>query len=281
MHCINIKKQDRRVMTLALFALLAAFLCSRAVAAAPVILDIPREVQLTEQTCWAAVSTMALRANKSSGARQLTQHDIIIFRDLGLDEETDFDDPEIQDAIRLQASDCDDDLALCAGMGTPYLFGLRSEKVPVGKALTFGHFRKEIDRKSPVIIEWDYRRVVNPDPDDPRAKHYLIVVGYDDSNPSDLKLRVWNPWPTKAKKDLILSEGGSVEHEFWLPYSKYLNPDGGNRLRARHEGDVYKIRKTPLLAMLLGRYPNLIGLNTLPAPPIHAELRREEALGGR
>ncbi len=259
MQCI-IRKQDRRVVVLA--TLLAAFLCMRAASAAPFILDIEREVQLTDQTCWAAVSVMALRAFKDEGVEQFSQRDLILFHEADVEEPADLRDPEIKAVLKiLREEDCKDDLALCSSLGNTYFLGLHSDAVPHGKALTPAHFKKEIVvRKRPVIIQWDYRATDADDDSIPKVKHYLIVIGYDDSTPEPM-LRLWNPWPTAKREAKIRAAGGTVEREKWIPYSRYLNPDSGNGVKARHEADEYKLRET-MFSIVLGRYPDLATIDS-------------------
>ena len=276
MQCI-IQKQDRRVFKLV--SLLAAFLCMRAATAAPFILDIEREIQLTDQTCWAAVSVMALRAFKDEGVEQYSQRDLILFHEADVEEPADLRDPEIKATLKiLREEDCRDDLALCSSLGEAYVLGLHSDTLPHGKALTPAHFKKEIVvRKRPVIIQWDYRGTDPRDDSTPKIKHYLIVIGYDDST-AEPRLRIWNPWPTASLEQKIRAAGGApVVREEWIPYSRYLNP--GDGVKARHEADEYKLRET-MLSMLLGRYPSLATIDSR-GRVISAGLRRAGSGGGR
>jgi hypothetical protein len=279
MQCI-IGKQDRRVFTL--FALLAAFPCMRSAGAAPVVLDIQREKQLTDQTCWAAVSVMALRAFADDGVDQLTQRDLILYREARINGPADLKKPANKRRLkRLQDEDCKTSLTLCSKPGLTFLYTLRSDEVPLGKALTAEHFKKEIvGRKRPVIIQRDYRGADNPDGDLPSGEHYVIVVGYDDTGPEP-RLRVYNPWPTQKREDAIVAAHRAVEpREEWISYSQYLNPDHGAGFRAVHDGDEYKLRKSALLALMLGPYPPLVDFDPL-LTRIDARLGRGAGGGGR
>jgi hypothetical protein len=268
-----IGKQKRRGTTM--LALFATFLGVRAADAAPVVLDIKREVQLDDQSCWAAVSVMALRAFKASGVEQLSQRELIFYRTARIEFPRDLDDERKKVALGNARRDCDTNLALCSSLGVPWLYSLFSEDLPSGKALAPGHFKKEIkERKRPVIIEWDYSDTDHSAGDTPETEHFLIVIGYDDTNPDEPMLRVWNPWPTAEREAAILAAGGGpVERESWIPYSTYVNPDSGNGLKAMHEGDRYKLR-TKRLALLLGSYPRLVKLGPPAAPPVNARLER-------
>jgi hypothetical protein len=279
MQCIN-EKKDRRVTML--FMLLAAFLCMRGAGAAPVELDIPREVQLTDQTCWAAVSIMALRSFEDEGVDQLTQRDLILYREAQIRTPSDLKKPAKKRRLkRLEDEDCKTSLTLCSKPGLTFLYTLRSEEVPMGKALTAEHFKKEIvERRKPVIVQRDYRGVSNDNGDLPVGEHYVIVIGYDDTGPEP-KLLVYNPWPTKNRADLIEAAHRTLgPREEWIPYSQYLNPPANSGFRAAHEGDEYKLRKFPLLAMLLGPYPTLAEFDP-PSRRIDARVSRGAGDGGR
>jgi hypothetical protein len=277
MQCI-IEKTGSRV--LAHFALLAAFLCMRAAAAAPVVLDIEREKQLTDQTCWAAVSVMALRALEEDGVEQLTQRDLVLYREARIRTPGDLRKAANQRKLkRLREEDCKASLTLCSKPGPTFLYGARSEQVPLGKVLTAEHFRKEIvDRGRPVIIQRDYRGLGDAEGDLPTGEHYVIAIGYDDSG-SEPRLLVYNPWPTRQREEQMVRAGRTVTRETWIPYSQYLNPPRSAGFRAAHDGDEYKLRKSPLLAMLLGRYPPLAD----DPPPAHLDARigRSGGDGGR
>jgi hypothetical protein len=279
MQCI-IEKQDRRVFTLC--TLLAAFLCMRVASAARVELDIPREVQLTDQTCWAAVSIMALRSFEADGAEQLTQRELILYREAHINTPADLKKPANKRRLkRLETEDCKDSLTLCSKPGLTFLYTLRSEDVPLGKALAAEHFKKEIvDRKRPVIVQRDYRGVSDANGDLPSGEHYVIVIGYDDAGPEP-RLLVYNPWPTQERADQMIAAHRAVKpREEWIPYSQYLDPPVSAGYRAAHEGDEYKLRKFPLLAMLLGPYPPLVEFEP-PTRRIDARLSRDEGGGGR
>ncbi len=253
-----IQKQNRPAP--AVMALFATLLGMRTAQAAPVVLDIEHEIQLNEQSCWAAVSVMALRAFKESGVQQLEQRELVFYREAGIAFPKDLDDNAKVKALNNARTDCGAELAGCRGLGNPWLYSLYSQRVPAGKALAPGHFRKEIkDRKRPVIIGWDYSGTAHS-PDTPDGEHFVIVTGYDDTDPDDLKLRIWNPWPTVKREREIEAEGrGPVVREFWISYSAYLNPDDGDGPKAKHEADVYKLR-TRRLSLVLG-YPALVKLD--------------------
>lgn len=253
-----IQKQNRPAP--AVLALFATLLGIRSAQAAPVLLDIEREIQLNEHSCWAAVSVMALRAFKRSGVEQLDQRELVFYREAGIAFPRDLDDPVKAAALTNARADCGADLGGCRGLGNPWLYSLHSQRVPAGRALAPGHFRKEIkDRKRPVIIGWDYSDTTHS-PDTPGGEHFVIVTGFDDSDPDDLKLRIWNPWPTEEHERRIRAAGGDpVVREFWISYSSYLNPVGGDGHKARHEVDVYKLR-TRRLSLTLG-YPAFVKLD--------------------
>lgn len=278
MQCI-IQEKDRRVITL--LTLLAAFLCMRVAGAEPTVLDIQREIQLTDQTCWAAVSVMALRSLKGDGVEQLTQRDLILFREARINSPADLKKPANKRVLkRLREEDCKDDLTLCSKPGLTFLYTARSEEVPLGKVLTAEHFKKEIKgRKKPVIVQRDYRGVSNGNGDLPSGDHYVIVIGYDDAGPEP-KLLVYNPWPTAEHEAEIERAGRTVKREEWIPYSQYVNPNTGNGLRATHDGDEYKLRKSSLLAVMLGAYPTLAEFDP-PSRRIDARVSRGAGDGGR
>jgi hypothetical protein len=251
----------------AVVALVATFLGIRTAAAAPVQLDIEREIQINEKSCWAAVSVMAMRAFKSSGVEQVPQLELIFYREADIAFPKDRQIAEKAAALKTARDDCTLNMGMCRGLGAPWLFSLHSQNVPPGRALAPGHFRKEIkDRKRPVIIRWDYGNTDHSSGNNPETEHYLIVIGYDDTDGDDPKLLVWNPWPTAQKEAEIEAAGGTVVREFWMPYSRYLNPDQGDGLKAVHEGDIYKLR-TRRLSLSLG-YPALVRLaDAVPAAP--------------
>jgi len=264
MHRI-IKNQQGRVTHV--MASVAAFLGIQGAQAEPVVLDIPREVQLTDQLCWAAVSVMALRAFRNSGVRQLTQRELLVYREAEVRFPRDIDSKKEKELFEKTKRDCDSDLQMCSKLGEPWLYSLFEDRVPEGKALSPGHFRKEIrERGRPVIIEWDYTDVAQ-DEIHPGGDHFLIVIGIDDSDPQNPLLKVWNPWPTKDAEERLVAAGrGPVVREKWIPYSAYVTPDEFPGLRAIHGGDRYKLRnrKFPLA---LG-YPKLIKLaDDHPAQP--------------
>lgn len=271
-----IQKRDRSGA--AMLALFATFVGMRTAASAPLVLDIEREIQINDQSCWAAVSVMALRAFKKSGVEQLTQRDLIFYREANIAFPRDLEDEAKAAALRTARTDCGDNLGLCRGLGRPWLYSLHSQAVPAGKALAPGHFRKEIkDRKRPVIIGWDYGNTDHSSGNNPQGEHYLIVIGYDGTDRNDPKLRVWNPWPTAEREAEILAAGGGpVVREFWMPYSVYVDPDRGDGLRANHEGDLYKLR-TRRLTLSLG-YPALVPLAAATSPPTPADTDRRNAM---
>src|SRR5262245_56291064 len=127
------------------------------------LLDLKPEVQEASNLCWAAVSTMAVRAFPQQGKfRHPTQRKTVIYQKARIRTLDDLinarrkNDPN--HLIYTRAKDT------CGGFGTCNLskinlhfFDVESTKVTAGNALTLEHFRIELeDRKRPVAIRWTY-----------------------------------------------------------------------------------------------------------------------------
>jgi hypothetical protein len=225
---------------------LAALLCAPASADVSTI-EVPREIQQADEVCWAAVSTMAVNSfglkikvkvndNPDYEIQPLTQQAIIALQQTGVmtakqlkDNRKAFDD----------AWDACDPVTDCASVGKPWLYRLASSSIAAGKMLSQDVFAKDIgERKTPIIIQWNYPSDSQAQPDNPQGSHVLIVTGY---NPGDSvkTLRVWDPWPTVER---AAQRDQPPEREKWISYQQYANPDNDLGAIAEHEGDLFKLR---------------------------------------
>jgi len=224
----------------------AALLCAPVNADVSTI-EVPREIQQADEVCWAAVSTMAVNSfgirikvkvndNPDYQIQALTQQGTIALQQTGVmtakqlkDNRKAFDD----------AWDRCDPVTDCAALGKPWLYRLASSSVAAGKMLSQDVFAKDIgERKTPIIIQWNYPSDSQAQPDNPQGSHVLIVTGY---NPGDTvkTLRVWDPWPTVAR---AARRDQPPEREKWISYLQYSNPDNDLGATAEHQGDLFKLR---------------------------------------
>jgi hypothetical protein len=247
---------------------LAALLCVSPALADVSTIEVKREVQLTDSLCWAAVSTMAVRAFETSNSAPVTQLDIVVYRQAGIKTRQDLID---RDEDLVAARDDCDPLAQCDGVDNPWLFDLNSTKVAAGKVLTERHFRRDIKvRKRPIIIQWDYSDADGLADDTPQARHVLIVTGYNDADPEHM-LRVWDPWPTVERADEATEPVG---REKWISYDTYVDPGSDHGLKAVHGFDEYKLRRVGQAAP--AGYPALANppQRQVSGPPINLSFRR-------
>ena len=208
--------------------------------------NIGKEVQEEDQLCWAAVSTMAVRAFPEDGEfRHPTQREIVIYRRAGIKSASDLNKAVTGTSPSLK-SKLDKAQITCGGFGlcnalNPdglHLYELTSTKVGAGKVLTPAHFEIEIDdRNRPVPIRWFYRGLRKTNGRFRNGEHALIVTGYKSATH---ELRIWDPWPALLNPDPLPGQ-----HEKWIPYDTYVDPqnDQGMDAVAHHESDQYKLRR--------------------------------------
>ena len=201
--------------------------------------NIGNEVQEEDLLCWAAVSTMAVRAFPEVGDfKHPTQREIVIYQRAGIHRVSDLNkaksDPTGKLGKKLSKAQ-----TLCSVFGPCnvtniaglHLYDLNSTKVGPGKVLLPEHFEIEIDtRLRPVPIRWKYQGTRS-------GQHALIVTGY---RWQTHELRVWDPWPS-----LVTPDANAGAHEKWIPYETYVDPqnDQGMDAIALHEFDEYKLRR--------------------------------------
>jgi hypothetical protein len=222
--------------------------------------NIGKEVQEEDQLCWAAVSTMAVRAFPEDGEfRHPTQREIVIYRRAGIKSASDLNKAVTGTSPSLK-SKLDKAKITCGGFGlcnalNPdglHLYELTSTKVGAGKVLTPAHFEIEIDdRNRPVPIRWFYQGLRKTNGRFRNGEHALIVTGYKSATH---ELRIWDPWPALLNPDPLPRPARKAD-----PYDTYVDPqnDQGMDAVAHHESDQYKLRK--------GRkIPDIIRLAVLP-----------------
>jgi len=207
--------------------------------------NIGKEVQLEDLLCWAAVSTMAVRAfPEDDEFKHPTQRDIVVFQRAGIKSVKDL--AEAENGPNSLASKFAQAKVTCAAIGlcnatNPdglHLYDLTSSKVGAGKVLTPDHFGIEIDiRKCPVPIRWDYQDGNQSNGSSRGGGHALIITGY---KAETHELRLWDPWPAMLIPDQLASQ-----HEKWIPYDTYVDPqnDEGMDAVAQHQFDEYKLRR--------------------------------------
>ena len=214
------------------------------------VLDIKGEAQAADQLCWAAVSTMAVRAFKSADFPPPSQLDLIAYKQAGIKTAAKLDDAKNPENEREQQlhqrlenakRDCRNIDLVNATSEELWLFNLKSSRLPKGKVLSPEQFRFEFEtRKRPVAIRWKYE---GKKPTNGRIRtgdHALIIKGF---NPDTEELLVFDPWPALSPdfpRDPI-----PAPHEKWIPYNTYLNPQSaaGMDAVARHEFDEFKLRR--------------------------------------
>jgi len=207
--------------------------------------NIGKEVQEEDLLCWAAVSTMAVRAfPEDEEFEHPTQRDIVVYHRAGIKSLKDLD--KAKNGPNSLATRFGQAKITCAGVGlcnstNPdglHLYELNSTKVGAGKVLTPAHFEIEIDsRKCPVPIRWLYQRLKMTNGRLRGGGHALIVTGY---RKMTHELRIWDPWPSLLNPDPVPGQ-----HEKWIPYETYVDPqnDEGMDAVAQHQFDEYKLRR--------------------------------------
>jgi hypothetical protein len=207
-----------------------------------------KEIQEANSLCWAAVSTMAVRAFPEEGEfKHPDQRKTVIYRESDirnlaqLRHARDSTGEENEKFVGFTKA-CEEKGSCNFTSVELHMFDVESTKVPEDHALLPEHFFIEIAlRKCPVPIRWRYKGEISVNGRKRRGDHALIVTGY---NPATNELRVFDPWPAPTPNDGIpdlLPE----QHEKWIPYSVYLDPqrDHGLDAVARHEFDEYMLRR--------------------------------------
>ena len=205
--------------------------------------NIGKEIQEGDLLCWAAVSTMAVRAfPEDAKFKHPTQQDIVIYQRAGIKSVKDLAKAQSAAGGKLAIDFAQAKITCGAGMCNAtnpaglHLYDLNSTKVGAGKVLTPDHFGIEIDtRKCPVTIRWDYGNETNGS--SRGGGHALIITGY---KADTHQLRLWDPWPALLNPDQQTSQ-----HEKWIPYDTYVDPlnDEGMDAVAQHEFDEFKLRR--------------------------------------
>jgi hypothetical protein len=250
--------------------------------------NIGREVQEEDLLCWAAVSTMAVRAFPEDAAfKHPTQREIVIYQRAGINSVAKLGSAlgNPNSALGKKLTSAQGTCSVLGMCNAPnvdglHLYDLASKKVGAGKVLLPEHFEIEIDdRGCPVPIRWTYEGRKLTHGRLRTGEHALIVTGY---RWETHELRVWDPWPS-----LLNPDPSPGPHEKWIPYDTYVDPqnDEGLDALALHEFDQYKLRR---------RGRNISGPDRLPAarntdgrpgaPPGAAGLRgrdRRPARSGR
>jgi len=215
----------------------AACLCSTTVrGAGPKVLDLKHEQQQGVNLCWAAVSTMAVRAfPNESPDPPITQQLTVVY---GLSQVHNRVQRWVTRLINFRNFEkrCSD-LVQCDRAFEPWMYRIDSDEVGQGRVLPEAAIAHEIGEGRPVIIRWDYSGIVPPHDDLPKGEHALIITGYDAENH---RVRIFDPWPPANP-----GEPSSSASERWHPYEVYVDPKVGMGLpiRAIHQHDIYKMRR--------------------------------------
>jgi hypothetical protein len=229
----------------------AACLCTTTVSAAgPQTLEMQRERQQGKNLCWAAVSTMAVRAfPKDFADPPITQELSVIY---GLSRVHTRTQKLFTRRINFgNIEEQCDPITACDQPFEPWLYRVDSGMVADGMVLPEEAIAHEIVvRKRPVIIKWNYEKVRDTLPDElppgsvlpvagslPEIEHSLIITGYDAENH---RVRIYDPWPPVGR-----SEPNPDKREQWQPYEVYVDPKVGLGLRisAVHKSDIYLLRR--------------------------------------
>lgn len=219
--------------------------CPTLVRAERHVLELEPERQLGGKLCWAAVSTMAVRAFEPDPRDPVITQQLTVIYGLSrvhsrlqrnLTRRINFGNFEERCAT----------VSRCNETFEPWLYRIDSTKVGrddlVLPEAAIAH--EIVVRKRPVIIKWDYSGVTGvPQGTLPDIEHSLIITGYDDA---EHKVRIYNPWPPVGQP-----EANPQERERWLPYSVYvdpgtlINPATGRSLgiKAIHRDDMYLMRR--------------------------------------
>lgn len=222
-----------------------ACLCPTVVRAERHVLEMPRERQQGSNLCWAAVSTMAVRAfPEDPPDPPITQQLTVIY---GLSKVH----SRVQKVLtrRINFGNMEErceTLSNCDQTFEPWLYRVDSNKVGnedmVLPEAAIAH--EIVVRKRPVIIKWDYSEVTGVPPGSlPQGDHALIITGYDDV---EHKVRIYDPWPPVGRP-----EPNPQDRERWLPYAVYVDPGlllnpATNRslgIKAVHTDDIYLLRR--------------------------------------
>jgi hypothetical protein len=216
----------------------AACLCPTTVrGAGPSVLDLQPEPQQGVNLCWAAVSTMAVRAFPHERPDPpITQQLTVTY---GLSQVHNRVQKWVTRRINFENfEDRCSKLARCDQAFEPWLYRIDSDQVGEGMVLPEAAIAHEIvQRKRPVIIRWNYSGIVPPRDDLPKGEHALIITGYDAENH---KVRIFDPWPQADPGRAPSSLNGR-----WHPYDVYVDPGVGMGLpiTAIHKHDIYKMRR--------------------------------------
>ena len=208
--------------------------------------NIGREVQEEDLLCWAAVSTMAVRAFPEDAAfKHPTQREIVIYQRAGINSVAKLGSAlgNPNSALGKKLTSAQGTCSVLGMCNAPnvdglHLYDLASKKVGAGKVLLPEHFEIEIDdRGCPVPIRWTYEGRKPTHGRLRTGEHALIVTGY---RWETHELRVWDPWPS-----LLNPDPSPGPHEKWIPYDTYVDPqnDEGLDALALHEFDQYKLRR--------------------------------------
>jgi hypothetical protein len=210
--------------------------------------DLGWEIQEAGSLCWAAVSTMAVRAfPEDDQFKHPTQRETVIYHEAEIF--------TVADLVKAKTSAgpshdmyegfknvCKDTGSCNLLSQELLLFDLKSKKVPAGQALTAEHFNIEIGmRRRPVTIRWRFLGDIPINGPKRIGEHALIVTGY---NPATHELRIFDPWPSSDPDDGIADLAPAL-HEKWIPYDVYLDPqnDVGLNAKAVHDFDQYQLQR--------------------------------------
>jgi hypothetical protein len=205
--------------------------------AGPSVLEVKREQQQGTNLCWAAVSTMAVRAFQTERPDpDITQQLTVVY---GLSQVHNRVQKWVTRRINFNNFErrCSD-LAQCDRAFEPWLYRIDSDQVGDGLVLPEAAIAHEIGQgKRPVIIRWNYSGITPPRDDLPKTEHALIITGYD---PDNHLVRIFDPWPP-----LNPARPASPPNEKWHPYAVYVDPRVGlgMPITAIHKHDIYKMRR--------------------------------------
>jgi len=230
--------------------------------------NLGREIQEAGSLCWAAVSTMAVRAfPEDQQFKHPTQRQTVIYYEAGISTVAQLIEAEkvggVGHSKYVGFKQVCKDTGSCNLLSEDLLlFDVKSKFVPAGHALTAEHFNIEIGlRARPVPIRWRFLGDIQINGPKRVGEHALIVTGY---NPGSHELRIFDPWPSSDPNDGIAGLPPAL-HEKWIPYDVYLDPqnDVGLDAIALHEFDQYRLQRVKDNDDLSGfHYPDPI-----PVPP--------------
>jgi len=233
--------------------------------------NLGREIQEASNLCWAAVSTMAVRAFADAEFVPPTQRLTVTYR--ASDIATLAQLKRVENSTGVLHNKLVNFTARCGVKGNCnttsvdlHMFDVRSVKVPPEHALLPQHFFIEIAlRGCPVPIRWRFLQEAAANGPALAAEHALIVTGY---NPLTNELRIFDPAPANDPDDNV-ADLRPEEHERWIPYNVYLNPQNDNGLDviAVHEFDEYMLQRVgdPTVLTSKFRYPALVRVSPGPA----------------